>query len=390
MKAAVFLAILSASASAQDGFTLAPVHSPFQLDVRPSLEAVVWAGDTPAPALVDFTEDAFFAPRFSLAADASAGDRWFLHATTRWDRGFDAGDAPDGEVRLDEILLRWRAGEDQRLNFQIGKFPTAFGAWSAGHDFFDDPFLLAPLPYSQIIGINTRNPAANSTAAIGGRANGSSPAVSTLSKDQWASMIWGPSYATGASVFGATGHFDYAFEVKNAALSSHPDSWDEVDFNDPTVTARLGYRPDAAWAFGVSASRGPWMESDVSGVDRDDFMQSALGLDLRWAHRDLIVSSEVVLGEFETPAAGDLRTASWFLQARWKVSPGFWLAARFGRTVANDADGDVPWQPDVQRAEIGTGWRISQNLLLKAGYSYTDGDSAAGDHLVGTGLGWRF
>lgn len=392
MKAAALLILWSSLAYAQDGYTLTPADGPFQFDVRPSLEAVVWSGDTPAPALVDLKSDALFAPAFSLAMDASAGDRWFMHATTRWDRGFDAGAEPDGEVRLDEILLRWRPSDDQRLNFQIGKFATAFGAWSPGHDFFDDPFLLAPLPYSQIIGINSRNPAANSPAAIGDRSNGSAPAVSTLSKDQWASTIWGPSYATGASVFGASDHFDYALEMKSAALSSHPDSWNEVDFDDPTVTGRLGYRPDAAWAFGVSASRGPWMDPDVSGVDRGDFMQSAVGMDLRWAHRDLIISGEVILSEFETPAAGDLRTASCFIQGRWKVSPGFWLAARFGQMVANDANGDVPWQPDVQRAEIGAGWRITQNLLLKTGYSYThtDGDSEAGNHLLGTGLGWRF
>jgi hypothetical protein len=392
VRAPAILLLAAASACAQDGFALAPANSPFRLDLRPSLEAVVWSGDTPAPALLDLTSDPFFAPRLTLDLDAAAGEHWFLLATARWDRGFDAGEQPDGEVRLDEIILRWRVCDDQRLNFQIGKFPTVFGAWPAGQDFFDDPFLLAPLPYSQIIGINTRDPAADSPAAIAARDNGSAPAFSTLSKNNWASMIWGPSAATGASAFGATEHLDYALEIKSTALSAHPGSWSEIDLNHPTVSARFGYRPDAAWAFGVSASRGPWLEDDVSGVNRDDFIQNTLGLDLRWAHHNLIVSSEVILSEFETPDAGDLRAASWFLQARWKVSPGFWLASRFGRIVANDATGGVPWQPDVWRAEIGAGWRLSPNLLLKAGYSYThaDGDDDAGNNLLGTGIGWKF
>ena len=383
MKASTFLLLSAAAACAQD--TL-------RLDLRPSLEAVVWSGDSPSPALLDLSSEPFFAPRFTLDLEAAAGEHWFLLATARWDRGFDAGARPDGEVRLDEMMLRWQVGDDPRLNFQIGKFPTVFGAWPAGQDFFDDPFLLAPLPYSQIIGINTRNPAANSPAAIAARDNGSAPAVSTLSKDQWASIIWGPSEATGASVFGATEHLDYALEIKSAALSAHPGAWSDLSLSHPTVSARCGYRPDAAWAFGVSASRGTWLEENVSGVNRSDCIQNTLGLDLRWAHHNLIVSSEIIFSEFETPTAGDLRTASGFLQARWKVSPGFWLASRVGRIVANETDDHLPWQPAVWRAELGTGWRLTPNLLLKTGYSYThaDGDGDAGNHLLGTGLGWRF
>ncbi len=170
------------------------------------------------------------------------------------------------------------------------------------------------------------------------------------------------------------------------------DSWSELDFSHPAVSARFGYRPDAAWAFGLSASRGPWLKDDLSGVDRDDLIQSSLGLDARWAHHCLILSGEAVLTEFETPAAGDLRAASWYLQARWKVSPGFWLATRIGQTIANETDGDLAWQPDIFRAEIGTGWRITPNLLLKAGYTLTTvhDDGTGYNHLLGTGIGWQF
>jgi hypothetical protein len=342
-----------------------------------------------------------FAPRFTLDANVSAADRWFLHAKARADRGFDPGDQPDGEVRLDELSLRWRISDAPRLDFQIGKYATVFGAWPAQSDFFDDPFLLAPLPYSQIIGINPRSPAAMTPGAITARNYGLAPAFSTLPKENWTSMIWGQDYATGAGVSGSTEHLDYAVEIKNNGLSAHPDSWSEINFSDPALTARLGYRPDASWAFGVSASRGTWMEKEASpllpgGVDRGDFMRNSVGIDARWAHHDLIVSGEVIASEYETPDAGDLRAVSWYLQTRWKASPGVWLAARFGQTLANEADipggTDATWQPDVWRAEIGAGWRVSPDVLIKAGYSFThaDGDPEAGEHLLGTGIGWRF
>lgn len=401
MKALAFLILTAAPTFAQDGFSFGSENGPFRLNLRPSVEAVVWSGDTPAPALIDSTGHTFFAPRFSMATDATAGEHLFLHTTTRWDNGFDPVSDGQGEVRLDEAFLRWSVYDDQRLNFQIGKFPSVFGAWSGQHDFFDDPFLLAPLQYSQIIGVNTRSPDANTPESIRARADGSAAAVSTLAKENWASILWGPGYASGANVFGSTEHLDYALEIKNTALSSHPDSWTDLDFSSPTVTGRLGYRPDAAWAIGLSASRGPWMEDEASGLlppgaDREDFTQNTLGLDVRWAHHNVIVSGEVVISEFETPTAGDLRTASWFLQTRWKVSPGVWLAARFGWISANDATdpagNDVSWQPDVWRAEIGGGWRVSPNILFKAGYSFTHsaGDTAAGEQLLGTGIGLRF
>lgn len=401
MKFLAFLTLSTAVACAQNGLSFETADGNYHLDILPSLEAVLWSGDTPAPALLGETDQNFFAPRFSLAMDASAGGHLFLHATTRVDRGFDPGAEADGQVRLDIVTLRWRVFDDPSLNFQFGKFPTAFGAWPGQSDFFNDPFLLAPLPYSQIIGINTLNLAAMSPAAISARANGTAAAVSTLSKDAWASTIWGPSYGTGVRVFGLTEHVDYALEIKGTALSSHPDSWSEVDFSNPSLTGRFGYRPDAAWAFGISASRGPWLEDGAmgslpAGVDQNDLIQNTLGLDVRWAHHQLILSGEIVLSEFETPAAGDLRTASWFVQARWKVSPGFWLSTRFGQVIANDATGatgsDVSWQPDIWRAEIGSGWRITSNLLLKASYSFTHtgGDDLAGEHLLGTGIGWKF
>jgi hypothetical protein len=381
---------------AQDGWVITPEDTPFRLDFRPSLETVVWASDRPAPAFFESDDSAFIAPRLLLDVDGSVGESWFGHMSVSVDRGFDPIGDEDGEIRLDEIFLRWQAFEDQRLNLQIGRFATVFGASQAGHDFFDNPFMLSPLPYSQIIGINTRNPAAVSAAAIAARAAGTAPPVASLEKGNWASAVWGPVYATGASVSGSTAHFDYAAEVKNSMLSSHPDSWRGNGFGDPSWALRLGYRPDAAWAFGVSGSRGPWLEDSVPGIDRGDFQQTTLGLDGRWAHGRMLVTGEVILSEFETPDAGDLRTASWFVGGRYKVSPGVWLATRFGQTFANDAKSpagaDVPWQADVWRAEIAAGWQVTPSLLLKAGYAFTHTDDGgdSGEQLAGVGVGWQF
>ena len=388
--ASCLMGVLCQKAAA--GWTITPADSPVQVDLATALVATLWFAERPAPALLEMEDAAFFAPRLHLEGNAVFGDHWFFHAALRADRGFDPGSKPDGDLRLDEVLLRWRPTDDQRFNLQIGSFPTVFGAWQGNHGFFDDPFLLPPLPYSQIIGIQTRDPAAMSAAAIAARDTGLAAPVAELEKSNWASMVWGPAYGTGAAVFGATRHFDYAAEIKNSGLSSHPDSWSGNGFSDPSVAVRLGWRPDAAWALGLSASRGPWLEDNTPGVDRSDLPQTNLGLDLRWAHRDLIVTGELIGAEFETPAAGDLRALSGFVGARWKFAPGLWLASRAGGLIANDADNGAEWQAGVLRAEVAAGWWATPELLVKAGYAYThtDDDGSAANHLFGLGFGWRF
>src|SRR5438132_378959 len=62
-------------------------------------------------------------------------------------------------------------------------------------------------------------------------------------------VIWGPSYASGVSVSGRLGQFDYAVEMKNSPLASRPESWSvtEVGFDNPAFNARAGFRPNQAW-----------------------------------------------------------------------------------------------------------------------------------------------
>jgi hypothetical protein len=241
-----------------------------------------------------------------------AGDEWMLHVLTRWDRGFEAGSRQDGDVRVDEAFLRWRPLGDGRLSVLVGKFATCFGNWVARHGFWDDPFLTAPLPYDNLLASNDRNAKNPSAATIANR---------TTRKRSWVPMIWGPSYATGVSLLGSSGHWDYAIEVKNADLSSRPDSWSPWEENGehPTVTARVGYRPDAAWAFGLSASHGNYLRTDAestlrAGDQRSDFDHTILGADVRWSHHQFQVLGELLASRSHTTVAGNLDAFAYYLE----------------------------------------------------------------------------
>ena len=359
------------------------------------MEAEVWHMETPPPGLVIFDEATYFQPRLVLSLDLMAGEKWFAHVETRWDRGFDAGARDDGDFRVDEAFLRWRPLGDPRLQIQAGKFATVFGNWVERHEFFDNPFLDAPLPYNRLLGINDRRTDARS-ASVAARRNQAD------NKTGWLPVIWGPSYATGASIFGSLGKFDYAMEVKNAALAARPDAWNpwQEYLDHPTVTGRLGWRPSAMWALGVSASRGSYLLDEAapvlpSGSGRNDYPETLIGVDARWAWRQFQVWGEVIGARFETPHTGDLDALSYYVEGRWKVNPLLWFGARWGQQFFSDLEspgGDVGWDRETWRAELALGLKVTRDILLKAQYSHTHerGGGVQGENAIGLGFGVRF
>ena len=385
-----FTAAAAPLANAQNGFEWSGRDGFWRLDFQPTLEMTYWHADTPLPGLLSFTGTDFFQPRLSLGFSVMAGDQWLLHVLTRWDRGFDVGSHRDGDFRADEAFLRWRPTGDGRLNVEIGKFATCFGNWVPRHGFWDDPFLTPPLPYDNQLASNDRNAKNPSPATIAKRGG----------KLAWVPMIWGPSYSTGAAIFGSDGKWDYALQIKNADLSSRPDSWSpwEENGSHPSVTARVGYRPDAAWAFGLSASHGTYLRRDAeptlrTGDQRGDFDHTMLGADVRWSHHQFQVLGEVLASRSHTTVAGALDAFAYYIEGRWKVNSTVFLAARWAQEWNDDfspagTKAVRAYTRQVWRATAAAGFRITENILLKTEYSYNGAD--AKENTFAVGVGFRF
>jgi len=207
----------------------------------------------PAPGLIDTTSDGLFNPRLTLFLDAQLGSHVYVFVQSRLDRGFDPSDG-GAQVRLDEYALRLTPWDDGRLNLQVGKFATVVGNWQERHLSWEDPFVTAPLPYENITAIYDAEAPSSPRDFLG---PGSDP------KYQYSPVIWGPSYATGASVSGHVGKFEYAAEMKNASLSSRPESWDatEIGFDHATFSGR-----EDSEAFFISAAYSnlpTWPDTDA-------------------------------------------------------------------------------------------------------------------------------
>jgi hypothetical protein len=333
------------------------------------LEAYYFRG--PAPGLILTTSDALFNPRLSLFLDAQLGPAVYLFTQTRFDRGFDPSD--DGaQLRLDEYAVRVTPWPDGRFNLQLGQFSTVVGNWVGRHLSWDNPFINAPLPYENVTAIEDKAAPYNySSLSVG------TPAE----KYEYNPVIWGPSYATGLSVAGRIGRFDYAAELKNASLSSRPESWPitRTDFGHPTLSGRVGFRPNEMWTFGVSASDGAYFRAEAMptlplGQDIGDFHERVLAQDIGFAWHHWQLWAEFFEARFEIPGFSDADTFAYYLEAKYKFTPQFFAAVRWNQQffgdVANSYGIVAPWGNDIWRADVAAGYRFTAHTQLKLQYSF--------------------
>src|SRR6184192_1242450 len=259
--------------------TISAFHDNLRARLSGTLDLEIYHFEQPAPGLIDSSIDTLFNPRLTLFLDAQVGSHIYFFSQSRLDRGFDPSDN-GAQIRLDEYALRVTPWDDGRLTLQIGKFATVVGNWIPRHLSWENPFINAHLVYGFYY----------------------------YQKYAFNPVIWGPSYASGISVSGRLDRFDYAVEMKNASLSSRPESWyiTENDFENPTFSGRVGFRPNEAWNLGFSASEGPYFRREAeptlpAGDAIDDYREFVLGQDVSFEWHHLQVWAECYEARFQVP-----------------------------------------------------------------------------------------
>jgi hypothetical protein len=359
-----------------------------------TLDLEIYHFEQPAPGLIDSKVDTLFNPRLTLFLDAQLGSQFYFFAQTRIDRGFDPTDH-GADIRLDEIALRITPWEDGRFTLQAGKFATVVGNWVPRHLSWDNPFINAPLVYENVTAIQDKYAPFSPLDFIYG--------PYYVQKYAFNPVIWGPSYASGISISGRLGRFDYAAEMKNASLSSRPESWNitENGFEDPTFNARVGFRPNEAWNFGFSASDGTYFRREAEptlppGRDIDDYREFVLGQDASFAWRHLQLWAEFYEARFEVPHVGNADTFAYYFEAKYKFTPQFFAALRWNQqlfSMISDGYGhNVHWSQDLGRIDIAAAYRFTPHTQLKLQYDFQHETTGEGNdnHLVAAQFTIRF
>src|SRR5438093_12440275 len=223
LRGLAFLVACTAYATEPDDFldrldtalTIASFHDNLRLRLSGTIDLEAYHLQQPAPGLIDSKIDNLFNPRLTLFLDAQIGSHIYFFTQARLDRGFDPSDH-GAQIRLDEYALRITPWNDGRFTLQLGKFATVVGNWVSRHLSWDNPLVNAPLVYENVTPVSDKVAPASPLDFIRRFDHG---------KYEFNPVIWGPSYASGISVSGRLGQFDYAAEMKNSSLSSRPESW---------------------------------------------------------------------------------------------------------------------------------------------------------------------
>lgn len=369
-----------------------PQHS-FDLQLSGLVDLEGYFIDQRPPALIDTDDKFLFNPRLTLFVDAHWTKHFYFFGQARLDRGFDPSDG-GAEIRMDEYFLRFTPLDSSLINFQFGKSATVVGNWVQRHYSWDNPFINAPLPYENLVGLWDSEAARNGdTVLYWGHVKGYD---SHDYSDKYLRLpvIWGPNYASGFSVFGSIDKFDYAAELKNAALSSRPEEWDLTarGFDQPTFSTRIGFRPNAMWNIGFSASSGPYLMSDAKptlrpGSSLNDYCEQVFGQDVSFAWHHLQLWSEVYEARFKIPGVGNADTLAYYLEAKYKITPQLFAALRWNQQLFADlptSQGEKQWGNDTWRMDAAVGYRFTNYLQTKIQYSFThqNSDVQVGEQLV--------
>ena len=364
-----------------NALTYSALQNDFRVRMSGTLDLEIYHFDQPPPGLIDSQHDNLFNPRLALFLDAQYGSEIYFFAQSRVDRGFDPSDH-GVQIRIDEYAFRFTPSGNQRLNLQIGKFATVVGNWVPRHLSWENPFIDAPLVYQNVTAASDKSAPTSPVDFVTRFDHG---------KYEFVPVIWGPSYATGGSISGRVDQFDYALEIKNAALSSRPASWNNSGdgFNEPAFNSRVGCRPNEAWNFGVSAGEGSYFRPEAAQTlprsrDINDYREFVIGQDVSFAMHHLQIWAEFYEARFEVPRVGDADTFAYYLEAKYKLTPQLFAALRWNQQIFskinNGMTGSTRWSPDLSKIDIATGYRLNSHMQLKMEYSFLQETTGLEDH----------
>jgi class 3 adenylate cyclase len=352
-----------------------------------------------APAWLIPTTHAFVAPRASLLVDVFAGPRVNALVELRADRGEAPADRPL-QARIEQAWLRVSPVPGADLSLQAGKFVSPFGGWTQRHASLSaDPFIRPPLPYDY------------RTMICANFLPGSAAGFVTWKDDpaffrpMGAPPVWNAPYQVGVMAAGGWKGVGVRAAVMNSAPSSEPSEWNALGTgkHGPSYVAHVGVQVLPELSIGASYDRGGYLIDEPGGAPLpagtgiDHYFQELWGFEAAFARGPVEVRGELILDTWDVPNVAEYpRDVSWYGEAKVKLSPGLFAAARYSAIRFDHLDdglgNDVLWDYPVDRVQLAAGYRLSRTTELRAEYmlNSTDAPPHASDDLFSVRWSWSF
>jgi hypothetical protein len=321
----------------------------------------------------DYEYNALRNVRFGVTAEVRASSRFQVLGELR----IDHGDA----VQPYALYVRVRPWPDRRFDLQVGRVPPTFGAFTRSAYAYSNVLVGQPLAYQYLL--SPQSDAIPATAddllRMRGRGWFSSFPVGNPLPGPGLPVVNTARWDTGVQAHGVNGIVEWTGSVTVGSLSN-PRVRD--DNTGRQLAGRVILRPTAAWQLGASASRGAWLDRSI---DRDltppattaDGVQTAFGWDAEYSTGPVLIRGEVIRSQWTLPAVAapqidaPLVALSVMVEGRYRLAPGFYLAAR-GEEISFGQIGGAArsntWEADLWRVEVGPGLSITRNVLLKGSW----------------------
>ena len=291
-----------------------------------------------------------------------------------------------GEVRTENaealrayaLYVRIRPWTARAFDIQAGRVPPTFGAFARRTYAADNILIGYPLAYQYLTSLRADALPMNADELLGMRGRGwlSSFSLGNMTPESGLPLASGFRWDTGVQVHAAAGLVDATASVTMGTLSKPLFADDNAGRQ---LAGRLSVHPLAGLIVGASAARGPFATTTAArgavGDGHDgEFTQTAWGGDVEYSRDYYLVRAEAVFSEWRLPAVGapvidvPLRALATYVEGRYKVRPGLYVGARvdhLGFSEVTGSQGRRTWEAPVTRVEIGGGYSIQHNLLLK-------------------------
>jgi hypothetical protein len=293
-----------------------------------------------------------------------------------------------GEMRMDHgeqlqpfaLFVRFRPWPQRRFDIQAGRIPPTFGAF--GRSAYGTANLLigTPLAYQYLTSLRPDALPASTEELIRMRGRGwlSNFSLGNTAAERGLPFVNSFRWDTGVQAHGVNGIVEWTGSVTTGSLSN-PRVDD--DNSGRQVAGRAVVRPHASVAIGTSVARGAFLSKtlgpSLDGRPVEDGVQHAFGLDAEYAIGRFLARSEALWSHWRLPVtlAGNddetLAGTSVLLEGRYRIFPGVQIAARAERLGFERLDavtGPVSWEAPVRRFEIGGGYSIIRNVIIKGSW----------------------
>jgi len=341
----------------------------------------------------DYDHSTFRLLRLDLTGSVRATD----HLTFLGDIRSENGDAPTPYA----FYVRVRPWTSRNIDIEAGRIPPAFGSFPRRSYASDNLLIGYPLAYQYITSLRADALPANADDLLRMRARGwlANYPVGNRTAQHGLPLADAFHWDTGVQVHAAGDVVDATFAVTTGTLSN-PLFGD--DNSGRQFAGRVAFHPVAGLIVGASAARGPFVTSAAARAasaegDANSLVQEALGADVEYSRGYYLVRSELIYSQWTLPRisapfiTAPLGALSGYVEGRYKVQPGLYFAGRVDHLGFSDITGTAgtrPWEAPVTRVEVGGGYSIQRNLILKASLQHNtrEGGLVPRKNLVGVQL----